>query len=103
MAKQDRINILTVCGAGVGSSMMVKMNADDILRSHNIKTILVNSDITSAKGNSSDILITTEDIYKLIKDIKTEEVIILDNMVSMKELEEKLLPACERVLAKKEM
>ena len=100
--KKRILTILTVCGAGVGSSLMVKMNADEILRKNGIKAKLINADVTSSKGNASDIVITTEDIYKLIKDIKTEEVIILDNMVSMKELESKLVPACEKLLAQDE-
>ena len=95
-----RLMILTVCGAGVGSSLMVKMNAEDILNKHNIKAKLINSDITSAKGNPADILITTKDIYTLIKDIDIGEIIILDNMVSVKELEEKLIKACNKVLEK---
>lgn len=99
MANKYRPTILTVCGAGVGSSMMVRMNVDDLLRPRGIKANIINSDITSSKGNKSDILITTQDIFNCIKDIQTSEVIILNNMVSTKELESKLIPALERVLA----
>lgn len=95
-----RLTVLTVCGAGVGSSLMVKMNAEDLLKKYEIKSKLINSDVTSAKGNQADILVTTKDIYKLIPDIKVSEVVILNNMVSVKELEEKLIPACNRVLEK---
>jgi PTS system ascorbate-specific IIB component len=95
-----KIVILAVCGAGVGSSLMVKMNAEDILNKQKIKSQVITSDITSAKGNQADILITTKDIYRLIKEINISEVIILDNMVSIKELEEKLIPVCKRVLEK---
>ena len=98
---QYKLTILTVCGAGVGSSLMVKMNAEEILSKHNLKGKIINSDITSAKGNFADVLVTTEDIYKLIRDIPISEVVLLDNMVSTKELESKLVPACNRVLATK--
>ena len=30
MARKERLTFLFVCGAGGGSSMMVKMNADEI-------------------------------------------------------------------------
>lgn len=98
MAK--RIVVLTVCGAGVGSSLMVKMNSEEVLSSHGIRAKIINSDITSAKGNAADVLITTEDIYKLIRDIPIAEVVILENMVSIKELESKLVPACKRAMEK---
>ncbi|MBE6083381.1 PTS sugar transporter subunit IIB [Sporanaerobacter sp. PP17-6a] len=93
-----RLTVLTVCGAGVGSSLMVKMNAEDILSKLGIKAKIINSDVTSAKGNTADILVTTMDIYKLIKDINVKQVVILDNPVSAKELEEKLIPAYEKAL-----
>jgi PTS system ascorbate-specific IIB component len=100
--KQRRLSILAVCGAGVGSSVMMKSNAEEVLANHGIRARLNTADVTSAKSNSVDILITTKDIYKLIKDLKAEEVVILDNMVSVKELEEKLLPACMRLVGNQE-
>lgn len=45
-----RLTVLTVCGAGIGSSLMVKMNAEDVLNKHGIKAKIINSDVTSAKG-----------------------------------------------------
>lgn len=98
MAKPRRITVLAVCGAGVGSSIMMKSNAEEVLTQHGIRARVSTADITSAKGNSPDVLVTTIDIYKLIKDIKAGEVVILDNMVSMKELEEKLIPVCQKAI-----
>ena len=46
-----RLTVLTVCGVGMGSSLMVKMNAEDVLNKHGIKAKTFNSDVTSAKGN----------------------------------------------------
>ncbi|HHU48230.1 MAG: PTS sugar transporter subunit IIB [Caldicoprobacterales bacterium] len=96
--KAKRLSVLAVCGAGVGSSIMMKANAEEVLEKHGVRARVTAADITSAKGNSPDVLVTTLDIYKVIKDIKAGEVVILENMVSMKELEEKLVPACKKVL-----
>lgn len=98
MAKYQ-LTILTVCGAGVGSSLMVKMNAEEVLLKHGIKAKIINSDVTSAKGNTADIILTTDDIYRLIKNIDIPNVVIINNMVSKSELEEKLVPICKKLVA----
>ena len=91
------IQILTVCAVGVGSSLMLKMNADKVVKNHGFKAKIENTNMTGAMGYKPDILITTADIYGQIKGIKAKEVVILTNMVSKKELEEKLVPALEAV------
>jgi len=95
-----RLSVLAVCGAGVGSSIMMKANADEVLEKHGIRARVSTADITSAKGNTPDVLVTTMDIFQVIKDIKAGEVVILNNMVSIKELEEKLIPACQKAMEK---
>lgn len=91
------LKILTVCAVGVGSSLMLKMNANTILKKHGYKASIENTNMTGAGGFAVDILITTADIYNQIRKINAKEVIILENMVSKKELEEKLIPACEKL------
>ncbi len=91
------IQILTVCAVGVGSSLMLKMNADKVVKGHGFKAKIENTNMTGALGYQPDILITTDDVYRQIKNIKAKEVVILTNMVSKKELEEKLVPALESV------
>lgn len=39
------------------------------------------------------------DICKLIKGIDAKQIVVLDNPVSMKELEEKLIPACKEIIS----
>ncbi len=91
------INILTVCAVGVGSSLMLKINVDKILKSHGYKAKIENTNMTGASGFRTDILITTADVYNQIRKIDAKEVILLDNMVSKKELEEKLVPVFEKL------
>ncbi|MDK2824725.1 MAG: ascorbate system component [Clostridia bacterium] len=94
------LSILTVCGVGVGSSLMLKANVRELLDKYKISAKITNTDMTTARANEADIVITTPDIYKSIKGIKTKKIVLLNNMVSMKELEEKLIPACKELLEK---
>lgn len=99
---QQPLRILTVCTVGVGSSLMLKANVYKILSKYNIDAEIKNADMTTAKGNEADIIITTPDIYENIKGIKTKKLLLLDNIVSKKGLEEKLIPICNELLNKKE-
>lgn len=97
---ERQLTILTICAVGVGSSLMLKTNAREVLEKNGISARIFNSDMTTAKGNEADIVITTPDIYGSIKGIKAKKIVLLDNMVSKKELEQKLIPACKELLEK---
>lgn len=92
------LSILTICAVGVGSSLMLKTNVRELMDKYGIQAKISNSDMTTAKGNEADIVITTPDIESSIRGIKAKKIILLDNMVSKKELEEKLIPACKELL-----
>jgi len=92
------LSILTICAVGVGSSLMLKTNVRELMDKYSIRVKISNSDMTTAKGNEADIVITTPDIESSIRGIKAKKIILLDNMVSKKELEEKLIPACKELL-----
>lgn len=84
------VNVLCVCSVGVGSSLMLKMNAEKILKAHGFKVRAENTNVTSASGMSADLLITTPDVYDQIRNCTAKQTILMDNMVSKKELEEKI-------------
>jgi|LSQX01.2.fsa_nt_gb PTS system ascorbate-specific IIB component len=95
---QQSLKILIICTVGVGSSLMLKTNVSKILSKHNIDAEIKNSDVTTAKGNEADIIITTPDLYENIKGIKAKKIVLLDNIVSKKGVEEKVIPICNELL-----
>ncbi|WED23445.1 PTS sugar transporter subunit IIB [Vibrio sp. JC009] len=84
------INVLCVCSVGVGSSLMLKMNAEKIFTSHGVKVKAENTNVSGAGGLKPDVLITTPDIFPQIRNCDAKQTIIMDNMVSKKELGEKI-------------
>jgi len=101
MSSKKPIKIMTVCGAGVGSSVMLRANIIDILKKYGIKCnggdcIIITADPLTAKGQTADIVITQETFLPSIKDIKAK-IILLKNLVSKKELEEKLIPVLKEL------
>lgn len=93
-----RLRIVTVCAAGVGSSLMLKFNVRTVLEQHGIATEITNVDMTTAKGAEGDIVLVTPDILHAVSGGRFRWVVVLQNIVSKKELEEKLLPICRELL-----
>jgi len=94
-----KVNILFVCGAGLGSSFAAQMAAEDVLNSHNVKAKLDHVDISSAASLQPDIIITAQNFKSQFEKFSIDEaktaIVYLKNIVSKSEIEEKLLPVLE--------
>lgn len=91
-----KVNILFVCGAGLGSSFAAQMAAEDVLNLHNVKAKLDHVDISSAASMQPDIIITAQNFKSQFEKFSIDEtktaIVYLKNIVSKSEIEEKLLP-----------
>ncbi len=96
-ARRKFVKIMTVCGAGVGSSVMLRANILDLLRKYGIKGDVITADPVTCKGQKADIIITQEIFAATIRGTTDARIILLRNLVSMKELEEKLIPVLKEM------
>ncbi|MGT2666838.1 PTS sugar transporter subunit IIB [Streptococcus rifensis] len=91
-----KLDILFVCGAGLGSSFAAQMAAEDVLNKYNIDAKLDHVDISTAASVQPDIIITAQNFQKQFATFSIDEsktaVIYLKNIVSSSEIEEKLIP-----------
>lgn len=77
------------CGSGLGSSMMVAMNAEGALRNLGINGVSVDhATVSEVNPNSADLIIVGKDPAYLFKDYPC--VIILNEIMNMDEFTEKL-------------
>ncbi|PSK91856.1 PTS system ascorbate-specific IIB component [Murinocardiopsis flavida] len=69
MPRSEPLHILTVCGVGMGSSLILKMTAEDALRDIGVSAKVENTDISTARGMRPDVVIGqgmhTDDIADL--------------------------------------
>ncbi|WP_313469135.1 PTS sugar transporter subunit IIB [Carnobacterium sp.] len=56
------MKILAVCGFGVGSSMVLKMTLQRAAAQLGIEADIENTDISSAKGSSADVIFTSNEL-----------------------------------------
>ncbi|MFW6311173.1 MAG: PTS sugar transporter subunit IIB [Nanoarchaeota archaeon] len=54
------MKILTVCGAGQGSSLILKMNVQDVVNELGIDAKVDNSNISTAKNSDADVIFVGE-------------------------------------------
>jgi len=94
------MKLVTLCGMGFGTSLMLKMAADDILRANGIKAEIQAWDLGSFKGQAADIVIAPVDMERHLKDYPGR-VVLVKNLTDRKEMEAKLLPVVREFLASK--
>lgn len=84
------MNILVMCGNGLGSSFMIELNVKKVLKKLGIEAKVDHTDLTSAKSVEADIYVGAKDIIVNFKkdNIKT---VVLENIMDLNELETKLL------------
>ncbi|MBU5675834.1 PTS sugar transporter subunit IIB [Alkaliphilus sp. MSJ-5] len=90
------LKIFTVCGAGVGSSMMLKVFTQQILTKENIEAKVDATDIGSLDPNGADIIVTTSDFANVIRNT-TAQIIRIDNLTDKEYLKEQLLEAIKNI------
>ena len=82
------LNIMTVCGFGIGSSLILKMTVDSVLENANTEP----HDVTSVTDQGVDLLLVSNELYPQVKDKVSCPILIIENFVDEAEVEEKLLP-----------
>lgn len=61
------MKILAVCGFGVGSSMVLKMTIDKVIKELGLKTTAENTDLSTAKATPADVYFTS---HELLNDLQ---------------------------------
>lgn len=82
--------IITVCGMGFGTSLMLLMELQSIGKKHNIKVGGEALDMSSFKGKKADLIVASSEIAKTIDDGEIP-VLSIKNILDKQEIEEKFL------------
>lgn len=87
------LNILAVCGAGLGSSFACQMTVEAVLKGLGVEAKLEHTDISSASGMKTDIIITGKNFESQFSRYNIKcPIIYLDRLVDKNEIKEKLMP-----------
>ena len=85
------MKIVTICGAGIGSSGILKVNAERALKKLDIDAIVVAADIASldAVAGDAQVILTSSEFVDAIGQTFAD-VIVIDNYFDTAELTRKL-------------
>ena len=85
------MKIVAVCGMGIGTSVMLKMNIEAALAELGIDADVEASDISAAKGVASgaDLVLTSEELAYDLQGLPCP-VVVVDNFFDNDEIMEKL-------------
>lgn len=86
---------LAVCSTGLGSSFMVHMNIDKVLKDLGISGIEVDhADLGSVSNSSADTIFVGHDLADATTHL--DDVVVLTNIIDLNELREKVQAAAAR-------
>ncbi|WP_185714929.1 PTS sugar transporter subunit IIB [Gulosibacter macacae] len=86
------MKIIAVCGMGIGTSVLLKMNIDQVLADLGVDGDVEAADISSARGAAAtaDLVMTSSELVEQLGDTDTP-VVVVDNFVDQDEIREKLI------------
>jgi len=86
------MQIVTVCGLGIGTSLMLKMTIQDILSEAGISADVDAWDAGTVKGRSADLFVVSADLRSTLEGVQGK-VVFIKSITDVKEIREKVLGA----------
>lgn len=81
-----KLKVVAVCGFGIGSSLMLKMNIDKVLRENGIAADVTTCDVGSATATPCDIVFTSAELGEKLKSRLQVPVVVISNFVKPDEI-----------------
>jgi PTS system ascorbate-specific IIB component len=90
------VKILAVCGMGLGTGLLLRMQAEKALRELGIDADLEVADIGTARAlaSSADLILTSQELAAQLGQVKPK-IVTIDNFIDLREMVTKLRAAME--------
>ncbi|WP_232697548.1 PTS sugar transporter subunit IIB [Brevibacillus daliensis] len=92
------ITIVTVCGNGIGSSLMCSLKVKEICDENGIVASVESSDFNSAKGRGVDLIVTVDELAKQFD--SSQRVAVIRSYINKKKIKEDVLDIIKEIAAK---
>lgn len=82
------LKIITVCGNGIGSSLMLKMKIEEICAENNIQADVESIDFNAAQDKQADLIVT---VKELASEFEGREVAVVRSYINKKKIADDIL------------
>jgi PTS system ascorbate-specific IIB component len=79
------MKILCVCGLGQGTSLILRMNVETVLRQMGIQADVENTDVSSASSERPDLIITSNELAESLSG-HSSKILIVNNYFDLNEI-----------------
>jgi len=86
--RSNMLKVITVCGFGLGSSMILRMSVEKVLKKHGIDGNVETCDITTASSVQCDVIFTSNEFYQELGNKVKVPVFKVNNFLKGDEIEE---------------
>lgn len=92
------LKIYTVCGNGIGSSIMLKMKIEEICKEHGIEADVESTDFSSAQGKEADLIIT---VKEFAQQFDNKKVAVVRSYIDKRKIEQDVIDILLEIAGKK--
>ena len=92
-----KIHILAVCGFGVGSSLLLKINISNVAKANKVEVEVETGDVATATSTPCDVIFTSKELAETMKARAKVPVVVINSFVDKKEIAEKLLKVAKTI------
>jgi len=89
------LKVLTVCGNGIGSSLLLKLKIEEIAKEEGIEIDAESVDSGRALGQDADLVVTVKELANIFSE--EQEVAIIRSYTNKKKIKEDVLPTMKRL------
>jgi PTS system ascorbate-specific IIB component len=89
------VRILAICGVGQGTSLILKMNIEEVVKDLGQEAKVDFMDVSSATGDKANIIVTNPQLAPRLEG-HDAEVVVVRNYLDKEEIREALGPVLER-------
>lgn len=86
------LKIYCICGMGLGTSLIAKMNIEAILAEEGIDAQVDNTDLGSVTSVNGDFYVTTEELAQSMPSELADKTIILTDFINKDGIKKSILP-----------
>jgi ascorbate PTS system EIIB component len=96
MEKKRRVEILTVCGVGSGSSLILRMYVEDVLEELGVRYHVQAGQVSESKGAKADIILCSPEFFSVTRGA-IAKVITINNFTDKDEIRKELEPVLKEL------